>query len=78
MSGASRHLGEPDPGDPGFCLCGLGLDAWVHTDTRRYVEQPLTPEVWGSLRGEGPRNRETCQHGQLVGQCTECTKTTGR
>lgn len=25
-----------------------------------------------------PANRETCQHGQLVGQCTECSKTTGR
>lgn len=25
-----------------------------------------------------PGNRETCQHGQLVGQCTECAKSTGR
>lgn len=25
-----------------------------------------------------PGNRETCEHGQLVGQCTECSKTTGR
>jgi hypothetical protein len=23
-------------------------------------------------------NRETCQHGQLVGQCTECAKSTER
>jgi hypothetical protein len=25
-----------------------------------------------------PGNRETCQHGQLVGQCTECAKSTGK
>jgi hypothetical protein len=37
-----RHAGDPDPDDEGFCLCGLGLDAWVHTDTTRYVEMPLS------------------------------------
>jgi hypothetical protein len=37
-----RHVGDPDPGDEGFCLCGLGLDAWVHTDTARYTETPLS------------------------------------
>lgn len=24
-----------------------------------------------------PDNRETCEHGQLAGQCTECAKRTG-
>lgn len=48
-----RHPGNPDEQDPGFCCCGLGLDAWVHTDTRRYAEQPLTTEVWEALRGGG-------------------------
>lgn len=36
-----RHESDPDPADPGFCRCGLGLDAWVHTDTTKYVEVPL-------------------------------------
>ncbi len=38
---SSRHPGDPDPRDLGFCRCGLGLDAWVHTDSRHYVEIPL-------------------------------------
>jgi hypothetical protein len=25
-----------------------------------------------------PGNRETCEHGQLAGQCTECAKRTGK
>jgi len=50
---AGRHESEPNPWDEGFCRCGLGLDAWVHTDTTRYVEQPLTESLWGTLRGGG-------------------------
>lgn len=38
---AHRHKSDPDPADPGFCRCGLGLDAWFHTDTTKYVEVPL-------------------------------------
>ncbi|WP_409186694.1 hypothetical protein F9C11_21635 [Amycolatopsis sp. VS8301801F10] len=48
-----RHPSDADERDPGFCRCGLGLDAWVHTDTKRYTETPLTREVWNDLRG-GP------------------------
>ncbi len=36
-----RHPKDPNPNDPGFCFCGLGLEAWVHTDTTHYVEVPL-------------------------------------
>lgn len=38
---AGRHASDVDPRDPGFCRCGLGLDAWVHTDTTHYRETPL-------------------------------------
>lgn len=45
---AGRHPGDPDARDPGFCRCGLGLDAWVHTDTKRYREVPLgAARRWG-------------------------------
>jgi hypothetical protein len=47
------HPGDPDERDPGFCCCGLGLDAYVHTDSTRYVATPLTADVWQDLRG-GP------------------------
>jgi hypothetical protein len=46
---AGRHASEPDSRDEGFCRCGLGLDAWVHTDTKRYTEQPLTEGLWEAL-----------------------------
>ena len=36
-----RHPKDSNPNDPGFCYCGLGLEAWVHTDTTHYVEVPL-------------------------------------
>jgi hypothetical protein len=39
---SGRHLGNPDPDDEGFCRCGLGLDAWVHTDNTHYTETPLS------------------------------------
>jgi len=42
---SGRHPGDADPRDPGFCRCGLGLDAWVHTDTTHYREVPLAE--WG-------------------------------
>jgi len=38
---SGRHHSDPDPRDPGFCRCGLGLDAWVHTDSTHYYEIPL-------------------------------------
>lgn len=39
---------------------------------------PNPRRTQGPAGGPPQPNRETCQHGQLVGQCTECTKTTGR
>jgi hypothetical protein len=48
-----RHLKDPDPSDPGFCRCGLGLEAWVHTDTSRYHEVPLSSiRGWDRARAE--------------------------
>lgn len=48
---ARRHVAEVSTSDPSFCRCGLGLEAYVHTDTSRYVEVPLTRRVWDELRG---------------------------
>ena len=44
-----RHVADPDERDPGFCCCGLGLDAWVHTDNQHYTETPLA-QAWPELR----------------------------
>ena len=55
---AGRHPKDPDPSDPGFCKCGLGLEAWVHTDTTRYREVPLTKEVWDDLRNPASPHTE--------------------
>jgi hypothetical protein len=49
-----RHPKDPDLTDPGFCRCGLGLEAWVHTDTARYREVPLS-----SIRGWGSEERQS-------------------
>lgn len=48
---AGPHPGEPSESDPGFCRCGLGLDAYVHTTSRHYHAVPLTERVWDELRG---------------------------
>lgn len=50
---ASRHLSKPDPYDPGFCRCGLGLDAWIHTDTTHYKVTPLGRAARTEGEGEG-------------------------
>lgn len=47
----SAHESEPDENDPGFCACGLGLDAYLHTDTQAYTSTPLTGTAWNMLRG---------------------------
>lgn len=49
---AKRHASDPNPGDAGFCRCGLGVDAWVHTDTKHYVEVPFK----GRARTEGDKS----------------------
>lgn len=45
VSGPERYAGphpaSPSQIDPGFCMCGLGVDAYIHTDSTRYVSTPL-------------------------------------
>jgi hypothetical protein len=59
-------------------------DVDMHEETAGYHPHTGAPDDPTALLRErartaaGPGNRETCQHGQLVGQCTECAKTTGR
>lgn len=86
-----RHAGDPDPDDEGFCLCGLGLDAWVHTDTTHYMETPLSAlgrssgavarsEVEGQRRPVEPIHGMNCS---MIGDrcvsmhCVECGVPTG-
>lgn len=36
MSYVGLHVAEPNPGEPGFCYCGIELDERVHSDREKY------------------------------------------
>jgi len=63
------HAKDPNPDDEGFCFCGLGLDAWVHTDSEHYVSTPLVArsEFEGQWRPVEPIHSLACT--QLNGVC---------